>query len=746
MRDKKILQVSFIIIISSIIICVLSYFNPSYSIAILSSFILLICVILIIFLAVEIFSGKSHTTIDMGEITDIVENLNTEIVLWTDDCSAVFLNKKLRNILGIHSGYFNKSEIIKEIFSITKADKSSIKKIIDGENNKSEFLDVNGNKQYIVWSTSLIRQNKHCALYFSSGFNITEKNKIEQKLYETYDRHKLAMELSEIGFLMSQEPGIYTASDELVRMLGLKGNKISFNEFRRMIHPNERAAYDSSIKKVSSPTNYNGEILNVELRLKSYDGTYRWYSYRFKGIKTPDPSAPVIGGTFLDITHEREKDMLIEKLAYIDEITEIANRNKLVKIGQETYECCQNLDYSFWIIVVDIDKFHIINDSCGYEIGNKLLRNFAHNLYKYISLGGLAARISGDNFALMIRDYGDDDLPRKTVESIQRDFADMAVHELSCHSLTCSAGYSKLPDDGESFVDILEHAEFALKSGNETRSSITGYESNMHDAIIGDNELEKALSDAIDNNELHLFYQPKIEISTGKFIGVEALVRWIKPDGTIVPPSSFVPIAESSHLIDRISDFVLNEACNQNMMWQRMGYPKIIMSINFTSYDFYQKNLNDRVFEALVRSGLSAECLEVELTERLALHDIDYAVSQMNQLRDLGVRLAMDDFGTGYSSLSYIQILPLTLLKLDRSFVVNIESDHIAYEIVSAVIKIAKSKKIEVIAEGIETPRQAIILREAGCDYAQGYLYGKPMPADKIEEYFEQNEKHRQIF
>ena len=157
MRDKKILQVSFIIIISSIIICVLSYFNPSYSIAILSSFILLICVILIIFLAVEIFSGKSHTTIDMGEITDIVENLNTEIVLWTDDCSAVFLNKKLRNILGIHSGYFNKSEIIKEIFSITKADKSSIKKIIDGENNKSEFLDVNGNKQYIVWSTSLIR-------------------------------------------------------------------------------------------------------------------------------------------------------------------------------------------------------------------------------------------------------------------------------------------------------------------------------------------------------------------------------------------------------------------------------------------------------------------------------------------------------------------------------------------------------------------------------------------------------------
>lgn len=298
-----------------------------------------------------------------------------------------------------------------------------------------------------------------------------------------------------------------------------------------------------------------------------------------------------------------------------------------------------------------------------------------------------------------------------------------------------------MPDDGDSFLDVLEHAEFALKTGTNTQGSICAYEPSMHDSIIGTTELEKSLALAIENNELQLFYQPKIDLATGKIMGVEALIRWIKPDGTIVCPDAFVPVAESSHLIGKISDFVLKEGCRQNKLWQKMGYPNIVMSINFASSDFYQTDLKEKVYEALAISGLSPEWLEVELTETLALSDIDFAVSQMNKLRELGVKLAMDDFGTGYSSLSYLQILPITLLKLDRSFITNIEHDNIAYEIVSAVIRIAKSKKIETIAEGIENTVQESILRMAGCDYGQGYLYGKPMPAQKLEEFFDLNAK-----
>jgi EAL domain-containing protein (putative c-di-GMP-specific phosphodiesterase class I) len=198
-------------------------------------------------------------------------------------------------------------------------------------------------------------------------------------------------------------------------------------------------------------------------------------------------------------------------------------------------------------------------------------------------------------------------------------------------------------------------------------------------------------------------------------------------------PDSFVPIAEKSRLIGKISEFVLNEGCRQNALWQKLGYPKIVMSINFTSTDFYQNDLKDRVLDALVRTDLDPKWLEVELTETIALSDIDFAVGQMNKLRDLGVKLAMDDFGTGYSSLSYLQILPITLLKLDRSFITDIQNDNIAFEIVSAVISIAKSKHIKTIAEGVENTKQEEILRQAGCDYGQGYLYGKPMPAEELE-------------
>jgi len=216
---------------------------------------------------------------------------------------------------------------------------------------------------------------------------------------------------------------------------------------------------------------------------------------------------------------------------------------------------------------------------------------------------------------------------------------------------------------------------------------------------------------------------------------MEALIRWIKPDGTVIPPSDFIPVAENSMLITQISRFVLREACRQNKEWHDMGLGPVTVSINLSAIDFYQTNVTETIRSTLEETGLEAKYLDVELTESLALKDIDHAISQMQEIKNLGVKLSMDDFGTGYSSLSYIQMLPISLLKLDRSFIVYLEDDEISREIVSAVIRIAKSKKIETIAEGIETVGQGEILKKSGCDYAQGYFFGKPMPADRFEEF-----------
>ena len=553
-----------------------------------------------------------------------------------------------------------------------------------------------------------------------------------------------AMNLAEIGFIMSTDRKRYAASPETVRMLGLRATSVDLKEFRSLIEPSTRMEFDHAIKTAFD--NY-GEVKNIELRIKSANGTYRWYSFRYKAIKATGNTLPLFGGALMDITHEHEKDAIIEKLAFTDEVTKNANRNKLLDWGKTVYERCKTGNSSSWIIVFDIDRFHIINDTCGYEQGNKILKDFSDILCKVkenYKSDALAARISGDNFALILP-YNpfEKDEPSATIKRVQLEFSKLDIDDFAAINLSCSAGYSRMPDDGRSFLDVMEHAEFALKSASGFQNSIRAYEPKMHDSIIDSTELEKALARAIENNELKLYYQPKIDLKSGRLMGVEALIRWIKPDGTIVKPDNFVPVAESSHLISKISDFVLNEGCRQNKMWQRMGFPNIVMSINFTSSDFYQKDLKEKVSEALRRNNLEPQWLEVELTETLALSDIDFAVSQMNKLRELGVKLAMDDFGTGYSSLSYLQILPITLLKLDRSFITDIQNDNIAYEIVSAVIRIAKSKKIETIAEGIENLEQQKILREAGCDLGQGYLYGRPMPHTELEEFFRRNMRRK---
>lgn len=736
MKSINPLAAAIIIAISTAIVlaqCVLKPDSAAFTLTIYVSTLLFMSIIISV--AGWIYKNKK-SSLSRNQISEITEDLNTEMIIWSDDYSYVFINRKLRELLGISETDAEMKPALFKAFGISEPDRSAIEKVIDTNSYEAKFKDASGADTIIAWSTSLVRKNKKSSWYVSTGFNLTKTKIISNNLASARNMFNKAMGLAEIGLLLTTDRQIMSLSPELVKTLGVKESNIPLKEFHDLIHPNDRIQFDTALKSFDYEN-----VRSIEMRLRSADGTYRWYSYRYKSMEQSANTLALFGGSILDITQEHEKDILIERLAYIDEITEIANRNKLVDVGEEIYETSQLLGYSYWIMVLDIDRFHIINDTCGYNNGNRILRDFAHILYKFVTPGGLAARISGDNFALILRDYGDNDLPLRTFKSIQEEFDKLSVDELASIKLGCSAGYSKMPEDGDSFLDVLEHAEFALKTGRNNLGSINAYEPSMHDSIIGNSELEKALALAIENEELQLFYQPKIDLNTGKIMGVEALIRWIKPDGTIVRPDEFVPIAESSHLIGKISEFVLNEGCRQNKLWQKMGYPNIVMSINFASSDFYQTDLKDKVYEALVTSGLAPEWLEVELTETLALSDIDFAVSQMKSLRELGVKLAMDDFGTGYSSLSYLQTLPITLLKLDRSFITDIEHDNIAYEIVSAVIRIAKSKKIETIAEGIENTVQQSILREAGCDYGQGYLYGKPMPAEKMLDFFEQNAK-----
>ncbi len=688
---------------------------------------------------------------ELKNIEKTMEQINSMVVLWDTSFTYVRANDTFIRTTGYSEEELLDPEVMKNVLP-PDAFSENLQGIINNRDEEFIIRTKNGSGVCTVWNTSIVTtidgrtMREGMTIMMSMGPNLTETNKMKQeviaaskKLRESEKRYALSMDLSEIGLILKEKGSSrFYVSDQLCEMLGIvsTGGYAEGEAIREVFHPKDRIVFDtfaSGMKNASEDLSRD-EIHSVDFRARSADGDYHWFNFRYQSPESGDLD---VGGAIMDITAEKEKDLVIERMAYIDEVTQIYNRNKFMMMGNEILECTRlDKTVNYWVIVLDIDSFHIINDTCGYTNGNHLLKEIAAVLLSNLTEGGFTARIGGDNFALLIRATDDDELPMRLIKRIQLDIANIDGMGLETQNITCSAGYCLMSDGGMGdFAQVLDRAEFALSLSDGTRSSILRFDNRAHDAIIAGNAIEKDLSRAIENNELVLYYQPKINLEDGTVMGMEALIRWIKPDGTVVPPSDFIPVAENSLLITQISKFVLFEACRQNKQWQDMGLAPVTVSINLSAIDFYQTNVTETIRTALSETGLDAQYLDVELTESLALKDIDHAVMQMQEIKDLGVKLSMDDFGTGYSSLSYIQMLPITLLKLDRSFIMYLEEDEISREIVSAVIRIAKSKKIETIAEGIETVGQGEILKKSGCDYAQGYFFGKPMPADRFEEF-----------
>ena len=681
-------------------------------------------------------------------LSALINSINAMVIVWREDFSYIKVNNNLRALTGYSRRDLRDIRNLKKLLPKQVFDNANLDNLVNEHDMESTICCRNGSPLNAIWNTSVISTDEKGKTFMSIGLDYTKEAKLQhtitavsKDLERTESELSLSMELSEIGIMLRKiGSNDLFISNQLCKALGLRTEKIDIEDFRVLIHPAEQILFDVFCEADGKNTEID-TVHNIEIRILNADRTYHWYNFRYKLSVRGESGEQEIGGAVIDISKEKEKDSIIEKMAYIDEITQIYNRNKFMFIGQETYDCSFELGISYWLIVLDIDKFHIINDTCGYQNGNKLLREVATIINRCSTAIGFCARIGGDNFAIIIKENDDPQLPVKTIQSIQQNLSNLAENVFANQTISCSAGYCKVPGDGKNFANCLDHAEFALSVSDGTRGSITRYDAAVHDIIIEGTSLEHELSKAIYNDELVLYYQPKINLANGEIIGMEALIRWIKPDGTIIPPSYFIPVAEHSLLITKISDFVLYEACRQNKEWQDMGLPKFTVSINLTSVDFYQTNVKESITEVLEQTGLEPEYLEVELTESLALKDIEQAIRQMKDIKDIGVKLSMDDFGTGYSSLSYIQSLPITLLKLDRSFIMYLEEDEVSREIVSAVIRIAKAKHIETIAEGIETIGQAQILRESGCDHAQGFFFGKPMPADEIEDFIRQSKK-----
>ncbi len=752
---KQVLFTCNVIVLLAVIAMLVTivYKNPDAASDILSAVFIVIGGLAVITAISILERDRQREAKAVEALEDLMHQINSMVILWDTEFEYIRVNDAFIKATGYSSEDVKNKTVLKKLLP-EDAFSENLQSIVNNRDEEFFIKAKDGSSVCTVWSTSIVHsyssRYESRTIMMSIGPDLTEINKMRQdivsysdKLAESQKKYALSMDLSEIGLLLKETGSSrYYVSNILCDMLGIEAENgyVDGDAIREVFHPKDRVVFDtfSSGMKNASEGLDRDEIHSVDFRAKHIDGTYHWYNFRYKSVTGHENagSSLSVGGAVMDITQDKEKDLMIERMAYVDEVTGIFNRNKFMIMGNEILSCAKSdssIDY--WVIVLDIDNFHLINDTCGYSNGNHLLREIAAVLTSNLTEGGFTARIGGDNFALLIRAAIDEELPVRFIKRIQQDISQIGGKGLEAQNISCSAGYCRMSDGGLDFAQVLDHAEFALSLSDGTRNSILRFDNSAHDAIITSNEIEKDLSRAIDNNELVLYYQPKINLENGKIMGMEALIRWIKADGTVVPPGEFIPIAEHSMLITKISKYVLYEACRQNKEWQDMGLEPVTVSINLTAMDFYQTNVTESIHKALAETGLEPRWLDVELTESLALKDIDHAVQQMKELKELGVKLSMDDFGTGYSSLSYIQILPITILKLDRSFIMYLEEDEISREIVSAVIRIAKSKKIETIAEGIETQGQAEILKKSGCDQAQGYFFGKPMPAKQFEKF-----------
>jgi len=425
--------------------------------------------------------------------------------------------------------------------------------------------------------------------------------------------------------------------------------------------------------------------------------------------------------------------------AHYDKLTDLPNRTLFLdRLTLALAQAARNRKM-LAVLFVDLDRFKTIVDTLGHAIGDQLLRGVAGRLGACLDAGETLARFGGDEFAILLPQINRADkavkLAQKMLEALKPAFQ-FTAQELH---ITTSLGIALYPYDGEDADTLLKNADTALYRAKEQgRNNYQLYSPAMNARAFERLALENALRRAMERQEFLLHYQPQMELSSGKVVAMEALVRWQHADLGVVYPAEFISLAEETGLIGALGEWVLRTACTQNVAWQKAGLPPLRVAVNLSGRQFQQQNLVDVLARILKDTLMDPRLLELEITESIAMQNADYTNVMLKEFKTMGIHIAMDDFGTGYSSLSYLKKFPIDTLKIDQSFVRDLSTDPNDAAIANTVIVLAHSLKLQVIAEGVETREQEDFLRQHGCDLAQGFLFSEPLSADQFEAFIRQ--------
>jgi len=455
-----------------------------------------------------------------------------------------------------------------------------------------------------------------------------------------------------------------------------------------------------------------------------------------------------------DVSRQKHTDAKVRKLAFFDTLTGLPNRQSFLMQVSEAIRSMEEQEARLSILYIDLDDFKRINDSLGHSVGDALLQKISKRLENCVrrddhvaryGRGGSqlhVARLGGDEFTVILRELESHDEAATVAERISEALKMPIQHLGQQFVITPSIGIATYPEDGDNIETLLKNADTAMHHAKSAgRNRVSHFSGTMSVRSLERFDLEDSLRRAVDNGDLELHYQPKLNIATGQVVGVEALLRWTHPDRGPVSPAKFIPIAEESGLIMTLSSWVLDTACEQLAVWQKDSLHGITIAINLSAAQFSQEDIDTRIIDAVQQRNLPLSMLELELTEGTLMKDAAATVTTLKRLTEAGFHIAVDDFGTGYSSLSYLQKFPLSALKIDRSFVQGIETAHGSSSICNAIVALAHGLGMKVIAEGVETKQQFEYLRSIGCEEIQGYLFAKPMPATNVREFLQRQPK-----
>jgi diguanylate cyclase (GGDEF)-like protein len=488
----------------------------------------------------------------------------------------------------------------------------------------------------------------------------------------------------------------------------------------------------------------NEHLTPIENQFVDALGEASRMTYRLlQGVMLAATPGLLMLGTMLSLRILRQRKRTEERvnhLAFHDDLTALPNRLMLNQRLDQALSRHRRAGTKLAILFMDLDRFKVINDSLGHEVGDELLCQVADRLRAQSREGDTVARMGGDEFVVLIENHDNlMDISTCAQRLVEQLSAPYPLGRKDCH-VTLSIGISVFPADGSDSQALLKAADVAMYRAKETgRNNYLYYSPSMNVHTVERLELESDLRHALERGEFLLHYQPKVEIATGLIIGTEALLRWKHPLRGLMSPMDFIPLAEETGLIVPIGEWVLATACARNKVWQAQGLTELGVAVNLSARQFEDPLLLPKLTRIIRDSGLEPSTLQLEITESMVMSNADRAVAVLEKLKSIGVRIAIDDFGTGYSSLAYLKRFPIDTLKVDRSFIRDIPADSGDQKITSAIVAMAHSLKLKVVAEGVETAEQLKFLRTLRCDAVQGYFLYRPLPEEEVAGVLERN-------